>query len=326
MRRSATNFRPYLLTVTVLWVLGTVAAYVYARQKSIPSQVVAGALPALLLEIAMYAGAGFESVRGWLKRLRWRADVLLIASAVVPYLIMSLVFGNFRLTHLAVVAGLAAGGVYWHRVFPKHMAADLLFLGLAAAVYIGKIFSSIYVNPAGKPELDIVGRMMWIRLLVLVLMLRGTSGVEFGFVPNARQWRTGILYYLVALLPVLACAWLLDIVHRPVPWSGKVLLTAVGTFLGFLWVIALAEEFFFRGMLQPIIQRLTGSQWTGLLLTALLFGAVHLGFRGFPNWRFASVAAVCGVFYGLSYWRSKSVIAAAVTHALIVMTWRVFFI
>jgi membrane protease YdiL (CAAX protease family) len=52
---------------------------------------------------------------------------------------------------------------------------------------------------------------------------------------------------------------------------------------------------------------------------------VHLPFRQFPNWRFAILAGVAGIFYGLAFLKAKSVRASMVTHALLVTTWRVFF-
>jgi membrane protease YdiL (CAAX protease family) len=57
----------------------------------------------------------------------------------------------------------------------------------------------------------------------------------------------------------------------------------------------------------------------------LLFGAAHFWFRTFPNWRFAAVAAVAGVFYGLAFRQARSIRASMVTHALTVTAWRLFF-
>jgi membrane protease YdiL (CAAX protease family) len=61
------------------------------------------------------------------------------------------------------------------------------------------------------------------------------------------------------------------------------------------------------------------------IAASIAFGAVHLWFRAFPNWRFALLAAVAGVFYGLAFRRARSIRASMVTHALVVTTWRVFF-
>ena len=101
---------------------------------------------------------------------------------------------------------------------------------------------------------------------------------------------------------------------------------AVGTFLGMLWVVALAEEFFFRGVMQQGLSRWLGSQTTGLVLTSLAFGMVHLPFRAFPNWKFALVAAVAGQFYGRAYSQAGGIRAAMVTHALVNTTTRIFFV
>jgi membrane protease YdiL (CAAX protease family) len=96
-------------------------------------------------------------------------------------------------------------------------------------------------------------------------------------------------------------------------------------FFGALWVIALPEEFFFRGLLQRWIGEWTGSRYLGLATASLLFGAAHLPFREFPNWRLATVAAVAGCFYGLAYQKADSIRASMVTHALVVTIWRTLF-
>ena len=70
----------------------------------------------------------------------------------------------------------------------------------------------------------------------------------------------------------------------------------IGTFIGILWVTAISEEFIFRGLLQPWLERWTASPIAALIITSLLFGSVHLGFHGpFPNWRFSICAAILGL-------------------------------
>ena len=140
----------------------------------------------------------------------------------------------------------------------------------------------------------------------------------------AADWLTGLQVLLALLLPVAGVAyWGLGLVRlRPHPLNPGL---ALGTFFGILWVVALSEEFFFRGLLQPWLAQWTGSARAGLVLASLLFGTAHLGFQHhFPNWRFATVAAIAGFFYGLAWQRSRSVQASMVTHALTVTLWRVF--
>jgi membrane protease YdiL (CAAX protease family) len=100
---------------------------------------------------------------------------------------------------------------------------------------------------------------------------------------------------------------------------------AVGTFFGCLWVTALAEELFFRGVIARALLDHIPSQTLAVVLSAVVFGAAHLWFRAFPDWRSAVVAALLGIFCGFAYARTGSVRASMVTHTLVVTTWRLFF-
>ena len=60
---------------------------------------------------------------------------------------------------------------------------------------------------------------------------------------------------------------------------------AVGAFFGFLWVTALGEELFFRGVIARALLDHIPSQALAVGLSAVVFGAAHLWFRAFPDWR-----------------------------------------
>jgi membrane protease YdiL (CAAX protease family) len=169
---------------------------------------------------------------------------------------------------------------------------------------------------------------MWARLgIMTVFSLRGIEDPRFGFVPSAAESRIGLLYYLFFLPVGGTLAYLLGVArfHPPSLEWWKLTLLVVGTFLAFLWVVALFEEFFFRAFLQRLLERAFGSA-VGLSVASIIFGLAHLTFRHqFPNWRFAIVAGASGVFYGLTFLKAGSVRASMVTHALVVTTWRVFF-
>jgi hypothetical protein len=55
-------------------------------------------------------------------------------------------------------------------------------------------------------------------------------------------------------------------------------------------------------------------------------GILWVVVRDFPNWRFALMAAVAGLFYGLAFRAAGSIRASMVTHALVVATWRALFV
>ena len=250
--------------------------------------------------------------------------MLLTASAVAPWLAYSLATGGASLTRFGLLLLIALTVSSWYILLPAAPAADASFLIVLAGIYLSKAFDGIYLSPIPRQSISVLGHLMLIRTAALaVLILRGNVNAEFRFVPNRREWLTGLRYFLPALFAVGIVYWALGLVQlRAHPLS---ILQAIGTFLVILWVVALSEEFFFRGLLQQWLEGWTGNWITALIVAALIFGSAHLGFhRFFPNWRWALVAAVLGLFLGLAWRSARSVQASMVTHALIVTVWRVF--
>jgi membrane protease YdiL (CAAX protease family) len=158
---------------------------------------------------------------------------------------------------------------------------------------------------------------------MVMLVERRVAGIGFGFLPSRAEWVTGLKHFGYFLIAGVPLAWATRLVRLgPVMPVWKI----AATFLGMLWVVALSEEFFFRGLLQHWIAEWTGRPALALAAASILFGAVHLGFRGFPNWRFALAAAVAGWFYGRAYQQAQSIRASMVTHAMVVTLWRTFFV
>lgn len=327
--------RRYVAALVVVSLGACIAAYLYSQEQNIPRHLALALLPAFLLELAFYLTPGFPEVRRRFDRLLLKPTraALLTASALAPYLLATCLLtgwraGGFRLSSFLLLAALAGFASFWYVWMKPSGLVDAVFLVCMGAVFWSKCFAIIYPRPMPHLDLEILGRLMWIRLGILALLsLRRIEDVRFGFVPNRSEWRIGIQQFLYFLPAGILAGYLLHVARfhpLPVVW-WKFLLVALGTFLGFLWIIGLAEEFFFRGCLQQLIARGLHSETAGLLATSALFGAVHLSFRFFPNWRFALLAGLAGLFYGLAYIRARSVRACMVTHALVVTTWRVLF-
>ena len=157
---------------------------------------------------------------------------------------------------------------------------------------------------------------MWIRTGAFALLsVRRVQGVGFGFWPSLREWKIGALFFLLMLPVVAALAWWIGYgkFHPPEASWIRTPVIVVLYFFGGLWVLSLGEEFFFRGLLQQWMIGWLRNEWAGLIATSLLFGAVHLPYGSFPNWRFALLAAVAGVFYGLAFRQASSIRASMVT-------------
>jgi membrane protease YdiL (CAAX protease family) len=213
---------------------------------------------------------------------------------------------------------------FWYAVLRPSAPVDVVFLALLAAIVLLRILESVYTSPINV-RIDILGRLMLIRTgAMAALELRRTSGTGFGFVPSQKEWVTGVRYFFYFVPVGFPLALWLGLVH--LTFNGFLFWKTLATFFGVLWVLALAEEFFFRGLLQNWLTEWMGRPHAAIIIASILFGAVHLQFRSFPNWRFALVSAVAGVFYGLAYQKAGSVRAAMVTHALVVTTLRTIFV
>ncbi len=267
---------------------------------------------AVAVEAAMYASMARES---W--RRRWQPRML-VAAAPLSCALYHVALPQSSLLSVLALGAMAAAFVLLSPRLRGARHGWALLLGLAAAPVLLKSFRPLY-PPAGELRMEFLGQLMWIRTTLLTILRDWQpEGVGFGFWPAPKEWKTGLRYFAL-LAPAVLAAALATGFARPAwpegPWEIAAL-KAAGTFFGILWVVALSEEFFFRGLLQPRV---------GLWAASALFGLAHLGFREFPNWRFAVVAGVAGVFYGLAYRAGGSIRASMVTHACTVVLWRTFF-
>ena len=330
MNRMPRALRSYGVTLAAVLPLLCATGLVYARIEQIPAAVAAAVLAAALTEAVFYLAPGFEGLRAALEaRLGPRRLALAItASAVLPYLVYALPTGQFRLKGLLWLALLAALIAYWYACLPRRPAVDLAFVAVIAAVVLGKVWARIYLSPAPELRVDFLGQLMWIRTGALsVLAIRKVEGTGFGFWPTRREWSIGAgCFLLFAPVGIPLGLGLGFVSFHPLDalW-WRTLLVATGTFAGMLWVVALSEELFFRGLLQKWLREWWDHRWAALAVASAVFGLAHLPFGAFPNWRFALIAAVAGLFYGLAFEKAGSIRAAMVAHALVNTAWRLLF-
>jgi membrane protease YdiL (CAAX protease family) len=140
-----------------------------------------------------------------------------------------------------------------------------------------------------------------------------------------------------------------DVVDGLVNFAGFALVgIPLGLFLGFIqfrpqgvsvWdfafqlcgiyvTIAIPEELLFRGIFQNFLVKSiqAGPRGLyGLLIAAVVFGASHLHHAPVPNWKYAALAALAGVFYGNAFRTRQRLSAPALTHALVDTVWHFWF-
>jgi hypothetical protein len=330
-------FRParhYLVVLACAVVALFIAAEIYAPRLPDSASALWLAFPAFALELAFFLAAMLEGTRAWFAN--WATPMVralaLWISGLLPYLLFSGLNGTFRLQHFTILLGLAALLSFWNVVLPRSAIADLGFLALAAAPMVGRLLPQIYVSPDSQLRVDFLGsalgHAMWFRIgIVALLVLRQWDPGPFSLWPRLHEWRIGAICYLLAVGPLCAIALAIHAVQfSPLQRDPLVLaLTAITTFFGILWGVALGEDLFFQGVVTRALMGTWNSWLLAIGLSAILFGAVHLWVHGFPNWRWASVVTLLGVACGIAYAKSGSVRAPMVTHAFVVTTWRLLF-
>ena len=323
MQQTLGTFRAALVTG---WIGLGAAGLLYARLKSIPLWAAGPLIAAFLLEYSFYLVPGFAEVRDRLrgKLDRWQLAGALTLASLAPYAVYSIPTGQFHWLACAGLAAIAAVLSFWYVALRPSPAADLLFLAMVAAMVLSRVFRQIYTTPI-QAHLEILGQLMLIRTGALAALdFRRVQGTRFGFIPSQKEWITGVRYFFYFLPVGFPLALWLGVAKFN--FTGFLFWKTLAIFCGALWVTALSEELFFRGMLQNWLTGWTGRPYAALIAASLVFGAVHLPFRAFPNWRLAAVAAVSACFYGLAYQKAESIRASMVTHALVVTVWRTMFV
>lgn len=103
----------------------------------------------------------------------------------------------------------------------------------------------------------------------------------------------GILYFIL----VTGCMALLGGYRfGDIHWDGKALLTSLMVFL----VVAVGEETLFRGIVFRMIEERWGT-WAALVISALIFGFVHITNQNATVWSSVAIAVEAGLLLGAAY-------------------------
>ncbi len=121
----------------------------------------------------------------------------------------------------------------------------------------------------------------------------------------------GVLAGLALFSAVVGTMWLSGIyqvtgTNPHAAWLSALLVSALGAGIG--------EEILFRGVLFRIVEEGIGTWWA-LLVSALFFGAVHLGNPGATVWSSAAIAIEAGLLFGMIYHVTRSLPLCMGVHA-----------
>lgn len=329
---------PYGASVIGLCLALGIAGVILAQRYGFPIAIAVPVVIAFCWQAALYWTAALQTSRRVVEQALTPVGLAasLVAASVAPYAIYAAPTGKFSWISLLKLSLLCTCIVLPYVLFPvrnqKFAWQDAVVVCALAYPMVSGLsyfFIDIYVGfklPAHR--LDALGRLMLIPLgLFVFLSLRQLQGVGFRLVPLRRDWRPALGSLAYGLPWLILVSLLTGFVRWDPPLDEPLwaLGGAVGKLVGIYCTTALAEEFLLRGVIQNLTAASTGRPMLAQGVSALLFGALHLGRGVFPNLPNAASAAVLGWFCGRAYAKSGTVTAAMITHALAVAAQELFF-
>ncbi len=281
----------------------------------------AGIYICFVLLAGLYLAPGFAAVRAWAKRRIPAA----VAPAVfmVPYLIYCAGTGDFHLPAFAKLVAIAALPLGLFAMAPvanpQRMnwqdGVVLLWLYLPVQFHLTSGVWNVPVNLDFMARLFIVSVGAWSFLIV-----RGVEHAGYDFVLTGPILRDAAISFAGFSVIAIPLGFAMHFLAWNPQWRGLPQFAA--DYLTIFLFVAIAEEMFFRGLLQNLLEGSIGSRNVAQAMVSVAFGFSHIQHAPAPNWRYVALATVAGWFYGLAYRKHRSLMASAGTHAMVDTLWR----
>ena len=141
--------------------------------------------------------------------------------------------------------------------------------------------------------------------------------------PNLRDVKIGLLTLLAFGAIAIPLGIALGFLKRAPSLARFDAGQAALSLWGYVFMVALPEEVFFRGVLDRGLQATLRSKWASLAASSLLFGLMHWPRRDKLSEKIAYgvMATVAGLFYATAFRRSGGLPAAVICHAGIDWVW-----
>jgi membrane protease YdiL (CAAX protease family) len=307
----------FAVALAVLGLIFGVVAQSYIRHYAIPLRAAAGIYGCFVFLMALVLAPGF-------RKDREITNFVLLPLWCAPYLIYAAGTGDFRWMALLRLAAIAAAVFLVYRLLPVQQIEKFSWQDLAVAVVLIAAvllhgLSGIWNKPA---NLDFMGRLFLISVGAWCwTYVRMVPGLGYRFEISGKILKAAALNFGCFALIAIPLGFALGFTAWNPRWHG---ITAFCLdYLEIFLFIALLEELFFRGFLQNLISNSLKSIWAGQALVSVLFGLFHILHVPFPNWRYVVLASIAGWFYGSAFRQAgNSLVAAALTHAMVDTVWR----
>ncbi len=154
------------------------------------------------------------------------------------------------------------------------------------------------------------------------LVIRNLKDAGYRLIPKKPDLTHAILNFVAFAILALPLGLGLHFLHPHAHSAG--VFAFAGKFVGIYLTVAIPEEFLFRGILQNLlVKTFQGPRRgaNGLVVASVIFGLSHLHHAPVPNWRYAIMATLAGLFYGNVYRIRKRTSSSALMHAMVDTVW-----
>jgi len=312
----------------ILVVFGLLLAIFWLQLQSSPlQQALPGPLApafagfALLLAplwfFAFGAGARLRTVL----QTRW-SRVAAPAVLVVPYLLYALPLHEFQWRFAFALAVVPVALSWMLESAPRAQRLlwqDAVVLFALAATLELRLLSGAWPHPGlgSLPKLYLCDVALYLYLIV-----RSIEGAGYSFAPNMHAFAIGVREWLYFIPFAFGLGFALHFISF-YPRAHSAAHIAAGMLVTFL-LTAVPEEFFFRGVLQNLLEPHLG-RLRALAVASVLFGLSHFHKGANFNWRYVLLAAIAGVFYGRAWRARRQLLASSITHTLVDVIWSLWF-
>jgi membrane protease YdiL (CAAX protease family) len=296
-------------TALGLWATGVAVGAVYGAWHGYTGRAYAVTLfvLALFLAIQLSFAAGNLGKR-LARRVGSHGGVLI---GVVPFL-----------AYLIYLAG--TNSFTWGRVA---LAAAYALAPVLLAIFLPLKMRFLHALwPYGGATISYVAAMLLAMSVALAtfLFVRQFDGVGYNIVWGRTAMFAVLVHFILLAAIVIPLGTVLHFIRfDPTQAHWKTLPSdAISIFLLTAW----PEELLFRGLLQNSLSRTISSETGGWFTASVIFGLAHVNNNGvFPNWRYAILATIAGIFYGHTWRKTNSIFTSAIVHALIDTIWHLMF-
>jgi membrane protease YdiL (CAAX protease family) len=318
-----------ICTAIALWVAAMVFATVFGIHQGYTGHAFLATLGilAFFLAIQLFLAAGNFGERAS-RRTESHGGILLAIVPFFAYLIYLSGTNTFTWTRAGIALAytltpvllvLSAAGTSKPGALADYLAMIAIFLPLKIG-WLNRLW------PYPGPRFAYILTMLLAISVTLAtfLFVRQFDGVGYNIVWGKDALWAVVLYFgLLAVILIPLGTALHFIKFDPAQANWKSLpFDAFSIFLLTAW----PEEFLFRGLLQNSLSRTFSSETAGWFSASVVFGLAHITNNGvFPNWRYAILAAIAGIFYGRTWRKTNSIFTSAIVHVLVDTIWHVAF-